>query len=219
MEFTVENDPSSAVVTVSLEQGEVVKAPPGAFLSRSDAVESDTKRTAKGATGLLKNALSDEQDVLESTYTATDGPGTVTFAPDEPGDLQRLDLAETGTIKVQSGGILAWTEGVEKSTVANEASNLFSSGELTVLQLSGTGTAFLSAFGGLREERVTASDPLTVDEDHLLAWTNGLDVSRTKDSSIKSTLLGGEGFVTRFTGEGRVWLQTRDPSLLRPNSP
>jgi uncharacterized protein (TIGR00266 family) len=218
MQFTVENGPSSAVLTVSLDSGESVNADPGAFLSRSDAVESDTGGTAGGATGLLKNALSDERDVLETTFTAESGPGTVTLAPDEPGDLQRLDLAETGSLRVQSGGVLAWTPDVEKATVANEASNIFSSGELTVLRLSGDGTAFLSAFGGLREERVTASDPLTVDEDHLLAWTDGLDVSRTKDSSIKSTLLGGEGFVTRFAGDGRVWLQTRDPALLGPNT-
>lgn len=53
-----------------------------------------------------------------------------------------------------------------------------------------------------------------VDEDLLLAWTDGLDLSRTRDSSIKSSVLGGEGFVTRFEGDGHVWLQTRDPLVV-----
>ncbi|MFB6242729.1 MAG: TIGR00266 family protein [Halobaculum sp.] len=218
MEFTVENDPASAVLTVELASGESVRADPGSFLSRTAAVESDTSGGGGGVTGMIGKALSDEREVLETTFTATGGAGRVTLAPDEPGDLTRLDIDDLGAVKVQSGGILAWTPDVQKQTTANEAGNLFSSGELTVLRLSGSGTAFLAAFGGIRSERVQPTDPLTVDEDHLLAWTDGLDVSRTKDSSIKSTLLGGEGFVTRFDGDGRVWLQTRDPSLLRQPS-
>lgn len=218
MEFTVENRPVGAVVVVSLDRGESVTADPGAFLSRSATVESETSGTSDGVAGLVTNALSDERDVLESTFTATDGPGTVTLAPDEPGDVTRLDVGADGPLKVQSGGVVAWADGVEKSTAANEAGNVLSSGEVTVLRLAGDGSAFLSAFGGLRSERVDEGAPLVVDEDHLLAWTASLDVSRTKDSSIKSTLLGGEGFVTRFEGSGRVWLQTRDPAVFRQST-
>jgi len=110
---------------------------------------------------------------------------------------------------------LAWTPGVEKSTAANEAGNLFSSGELTVLAMAGDGIAFLSAYGAVIERDVAADEPLVVDEDHLVAWTDGLDLDRERDGSVKSALLGGEGFVTRFTGEGRVWLQTRDSRVFR----
>jgi uncharacterized protein (AIM24 family) len=35
-----------------------------------------------------------------------------------------------------------------------------------------------------------------------------------KAGSWKSTILGGEGLVTDFTGPGRVWLQTRSTSDL-----
>jgi hypothetical protein len=61
-------------------------------------------------------------------------------------------------------------------------------------------------------------EPLTVDEDHLVAWTEGLSTSRQRDGSIKSTMLGGEGYVTEFTGEGHVWLQTRNPLTLMGGS-
>ena len=50
------------------------------------------------------------------------------------------------------------------------------------------------------------------DEAHLLARTDGLDVGRTKDSSIESSLVGGEGFVTRFEGDGVA----PDARLARP---
>lgn len=32
-----------------------------------------------------------------------------------------------------------------------------------------------------------------------------------KAGSWKTTTLGGEGLVSRFTGPGRLWLQTRSP--------
>ena len=35
-----------------------------------------------------------------------------------------------------------------------------------------------------------------------------------KAGSWKSTILGGEGLVTDFTGPGRLWLQTRSSSDL-----
>jgi uncharacterized protein (AIM24 family) len=57
-----------------------------------------------------------------------------------------------------------------------------------------------------------------VDEDHLIAWTAGMSLNRQKDGSLKSTVLGGEGFVTEFRGEGTVWLQTRDPTIFGPHS-
>ncbi len=54
-------------------------------------------------------------------------------------------------------------------------------------------------------------DPLIVDEDHLVAWTDGLDLTRERDGGIKSSVLGGEGRITRFFGARTVWLQTRNP--------
>jgi len=73
--------------------------------------------------------------------------------------------------------------------------------------------AFFSSYGSMYEVDVTPEDPLIVDEDHLVAWTDGLDLSRRKDGSIKSTVFGGEGFVTEFRGDGHVWLQTRTPLM------
>ncbi len=35
----------------------------------------------------------------------------------------------------------------------------------------------------------------------------------TKAGGMKSLFFSGEGFVCRFTGPGRVWLQTRNPMV------
>jgi uncharacterized protein (AIM24 family) len=50
---------------------------------------------------------------------------------------------------------------------------------------------------------------LTLDTGHVVAFDDTVQYSVRKAGSWKSTLLGGEGLVTDFTGPGRVWLQTR----------
>lgn len=215
MDYTIDKDPSYSIVRVVLEAGERVGARPGAMVSRSDSVDPQTSVGGGSLTGLLTRAISDEQDVVENYFEATRDGGQVVLAPVMPGDVVAVDVGETGSLRVQSGGALAWADSVEHSTALNEATNFFSSGELTVLGLAGEGTAFLSAFGAIYADDVTPDDPVVVDEDHLLAWTDGLSVSRTTDGGLKSTLLGGEGRVSRLSGEGRVWLQTRDPVAFR----
>lgn len=212
MRYDIRKRPSNAVLEVTLDEGERIDAKAGAMISRSASVAADTEVAGgEGVTGMLSRAISDEREMTSNAFTSDADGAHVMLAPDTPGDVTPIDLAETGRIKIQSGSPLAWTDGVQKSTAANNSRNLFSSGELTVLAMEGDGTAFLSAYGSVVERDVTDGDPLVVDEDHLIAWTDGLDLNRERDGSIKSTLLGGEGYVTRFTGSGTVWLQTRDP--------
>lgn len=214
MEFEITHGPSFTVLTATLDAGERIAARQGALLSRSASVAADTD-AGDSVTETVSGAVSDEHEVLENVYEAGDDGGHVTFAPDKPGDVIALDVGETGRVKAQSGAVLAWTDDVDRSMAVNETSNLFTSGDLAVLALDGSGTAFLSAYGAVEEVAVSPDDPVVVDEDHLIAWTDGLSTSRDRDGSIKSTLLGGEGFVTRLEGDGRAWLHTRDPAVFR----
>ena len=43
----------------------------------------------------------------------------------------------------------------------------------------------------------------------LVAFTDGLSYEVTKVGGYKSLFFSGEGFVCRFAGSGRVWIQTR----------
>lgn len=218
MNFDVSSDPSYTTVTVTLDQGEQLGAQPGAMLSRSSAIAVETSVGGDdGLMGMAKRVASDERDLTSNTFYAERDGGTVTLVPEDPGDVVPLNLTERGPLKVQSGAVLGWEPLVEKATAVNEVGNMFSSGELTVLSLSGHGWAFLAAVGGIETERVEPGDPLTVDEDHLIAWTDGLGVSRRRDGNLKSTVLGGEGVVTEFTGSGTVWLQTRQAGTFQCN--
>jgi uncharacterized protein (TIGR00266 family) len=219
MQYKIENRPSFAVLEVTLANGEEIQTKPGAMMTRSSGIGNESSIGGDdGVMGMAKRAMSDERGLIENKYFAETEEGTVTLVPEHPGDINAINVAEAGPLKAQSGGLLAWEPLVERSTEFNNRSNMFSSGELTVLGLSGQGMAFISAYGSMHKEEVTQNDPLIVDEDHIVAWTNGLTLNRQKDGSIKSTMLGGEGFVTEFRGDGYVWLQTRNPQTLMAGS-
>ena len=219
MRYTIDKRPSYAVLELTLAEGEEIETKPGAMMTQSSTIDNETSiGGADGVMGMAKRAISDERGLIENTYYATADDAEVTLVPDHPGDITAINVSERGPIRSQSGSLLAWEPLVERSTEMNNRSNLFSSGELTVLGISGQGMAFVSSYGSMYEVEVEPDDPLIVDEDHLVAWSAGLSMDRRKDGSIKSTMLGGEGFVTEFTGDGHVWLQTRNPLTLMTGS-
>ena len=216
MQYTIENSPSYAVLRATMDQGDRIMAETGAMISRNESVHADAEvGGGEGIGGMIKSAVSSSKDLVENAFEARSDGGELTLAPDHPGDVFEVDVGQDGPIRVNSGSVLAWEPSVERSSAFNDAGGFFSSGSLRVLELSGTGRAFLSAYGSIVEDEVTRDDPRIVDTDHLIAWTGGLSVSREQDGNIKSTMLGGEGIVSKFTGEGRVWIQTRDPAVFR----
>jgi uncharacterized protein (TIGR00266 family) len=199
-----------------MDRGDQLMAETGAMISRSESVHADAEvGGGEGIGGIIKSAMSSSRDLVENAFEAREDGAELTLAPDHPGDVFGVDVGQDGPIKVNSGSTLAWEPTVERSTGFNDARSFFSSGRLRVLELSGTGRCFLSAYGSIVETDVESGDPSVVDTDHLIAWTDGLNVSMEKDGSVKSAVLGGEGLVSKFSGEGRVWIQTRNPAVFQ----
>lgn len=89
------------------------------------------------------------------------------------------------------------------------------SGEgLVLLRCSGDGTMALSSYGAIRSTVLAPGQVLTLDTGHVVAFDGSVTFAVRKSGGWKSTILGGEGLVTDFTGPGRVWWQTRSSSDL-----
>ncbi|MEQ2561551.1 AIM24 family protein, partial [Sutterella wadsworthensis] len=70
-----------------------------------------------------------------------------------------------------------------------------------------------ASFGDIIELEVTPNLPLTVDNNHVLAWSSDLDYN----IEIASGTFGfttGEGLVNTFRGSGKVLIQTRNIASL-----
>ena len=57
-------------------------------------------------------------------------------------------------------------------------------------------------------------NPIVVDNGHVVAFTGGLNYHLSKVGGLGSALLGGEGAVLEFNGNGKVWIQTRNMQSL-----
>jgi uncharacterized protein (TIGR00266 family) len=217
MEFEILKRPGSVVLEVELEAGEAVGARRGALLAHSGEVAMEANVGGEdGIGGMVRRAVSDGTTPVETVFTAECDDATVALVPDYPGDVTAIDLTGTGPLSVQTGSMLAWEPRVEHSGV-DGAGGKPRSENADVCGVSGQGWAFLSSFGAVYERDVTPGDPLVVDEDHLLAWSDVLDVSRERVGGIRTDALGGEGNVATFSGDGTVWLQTRNPLLFGPS--
>ena len=72
----------------------------------------------------------------------------------------------------------------------------------------------MSSYGAIRFTTLAPGEAITLDTGHVVAFDASVQYKVRKAGSWKSTILGGEGLVTDFTGPGRERLQTRSSSDL-----
>jgi uncharacterized protein (AIM24 family) len=72
----------------------------------------------------------------------------------------------------------------------------------------------VSSYGAIVDRQLQPGEVYTVDTGHIVAFDEGVTYAVRKVGNWKSTILGGEGLVTDFTGPGRVLLQTRSAQEL-----
>ncbi|MFB5649673.1 TIGR00266 family protein [Leptospira wolffii] len=202
--------PSYSVAKVNLSQGESIQAESGALMSMSPNISIETHKAQRG--GLLKSlkaAFLGGESFWMNTFTA-DQAGEVLLAPTLPGDLEKLEL--NGTVFVQSSSYLASEPKIDIDTKFQGLKGFFSGESLFFLKLSGSGTVLISSYGGI--ETLDVEDEFIVDTGHIVAFQEGLNYEITKFGGWKSFFLGGEGFVAKFKGKGKLWIQSRNvPSL------
>jgi len=132
------------------------------------------------------------------------------LAPPLSGDCEAVTLEGNGLI-IQSTSYIACQESVEIDTKFGGLKGLMSGEGLFFLHAKGNGVVFISSYGAIRELKVTAGNDMIIDTGHIVAFDEALSWKVERVGGLKSTLLSGEGLVARFSGEGRVWLQTRSP--------
>jgi uncharacterized protein (TIGR00266 family) len=205
MEYSIDHRPSDSLLTVSLDQGERIRAESGTMVSHDAGITMETNATG-GFLKSLRRSVMGGESFFQNTFTA-DRPGDVSFAPPLAGDIEHHAL--DGTLYVQSGSYIAATPDIDVDTEFGGAKTFFGSEGLFLLRCTGTGPLFMSSYGAIRPVEVDAGEPFTVDTGHIVAFEETVDFSVRRVGGLKSTLASGEGLVAEFSGEGTVWLQTR----------
>ncbi|MFH1466902.1 MAG: TIGR00266 family protein [Pseudomonadota bacterium] len=199
------------MLKVRLPAGGSFKAESDAMVAMSPTIDVEGKLEG-GVLGGLGRMLSGEKFFFQ-TLRAARGPGEVLLAPAIPGDLHHLELDGSVDYVLQKDGFFAGSDTLTIGTKAQNLSQGLLSGEgFFVLRVSGQGTLFVSSYGAIHPIDLAEGEQLIVDNAHLVAWpgTMRYNVEKASKGWI-SSFTSGEGIVCRFTGPGRILIQSRNP--------
>lgn len=209
MQISIDYRPAQAMATVALAPGESIVAESGAMVGMSTNVDMSTQ--SGGMMSGLKRMLGGES-FFRNTFTARGAPGEVLLAHSLCGDMIALDLVPEGYL-VQSSSFIACTPNVNIETKVGGFRTFFAGEGMFVLRASAPdpGQLLLGAFGGIQQ--LDCDGSLVIDTGHLVAWDAALSFTVGKSArGLIASFLSGEGLVCHFTGQGRIWIQTRHPS-------
>jgi uncharacterized protein (TIGR00266 family) len=235
MKYQILYQPSYSLAVVQLERGEAIMSESGAMVSMSPTIKLEAKVSGGGLFGAIKSAVGGES-IFRTTYVAEAGPGEVTFAPAAMGDIMAVTM-QGSRFFVQPGSYLAGDPALNLS-VQGSLRGMLSGEGLFLLTVEGSGLLLLSSFGAIHSRELAAGEEYIVDTGHIVAFEAsvqyGIEKATGRTQGVGGFLKGmvqsamsGEGFVCRYRGPGRIYMQTRQlqtfastliPFLPRPSS-
>ena len=211
MQVDINSGPAFAFGVITLPPGGAVRVVAGAMAMTRGDVQMATS-TQGGFMKGLRRSIGGESFFVND-FSSTSG-GVVAVAAALPGDMSVVSLSGTGALLVQSGSWVASDPSIDVDAKWGGGKTFFSGEGLVLLRCTGQGELLMSAYGAIRSYELAAGETATLDTGHVVAFDDTVQYNVRKAGSWKSTVLGGEGLVTDFTGPGRVWLQTRSSSDL-----
>lgn len=200
-EFKLEGQPDFGFVTVQIPANETLRVEASAMATMDTNISMKTKM--KGGFSRLFQG----ESLFINEFKAENGPGEIGIAPASPGDIQHIYLNDE-MIYLQSSAFVASDMNIKAETKWQGLTKGFFSGEsLFLIRCSGKGDLWFNSYGAIIP--IEVEKDYVVDTGHIVAFTEGLDYSIRSVAGFKSLFFSGEGLVCRFTGKGKVWIQTR----------
>jgi uncharacterized protein (TIGR00266 family) len=210
MKYEIKYKPSYSMLVVNLEQGETITAESGAMTYMDPSIEVHTKKREKSLLGSLGLAIVGRQSFWVNDYTATQGQGEAAFVSAPVGDIEMLEISPSQGYVIQKSAYVASTQGVDLDMKwEGFTKGLFGQG-LFMIRVKGNGSLFINTFGAIDKHTLKPGQTLTVDNFHLVAFSDTCTYKVTKFGGLKETILGGEGLVTQITGPGDIYIQTKN---------
>ncbi len=204
MKFNVNGNPDYGEVVFQLDPGDKVLVESGSMSRMSADLPMDA-RVIGSKLGALGRKLVGGESFFVGEYGGSKG-GELAISPGVPGSVTHYALGGQ-PLRLTAGAFLACTEGITLKTRFGGLKGLFSGEGAFFLDAVGRGDLFFNAYGAVIEKDLDGE--LVVDTGHLVAWEPTLDYEIKGMGGLKQTLFSGEGLVMRFSGHGKIWLQTR----------
>ncbi|MHC4513989.1 MAG: TIGR00266 family protein [Planctomycetota bacterium] len=204
MQFQIHGNPDYGELTVGLEPGERFRIESGAMSRMSRHLDVRSK-TLGGVLPALGRKLFGGESFFIGEYSGEHG-GWLSLSPSLPGTVLHRKLAGE-SIWLTAGSFLACSPDIRLRTRFGGLRAFFSGEGAFLIEASGHGDLFFNAYGAVMEREVHGS--FVVDTGHVVAFEPSLQYRIAGMGGLKQTLFSGEGLVMRFSGNGKIFLQTR----------
>ncbi len=204
MKFDISGNPAYGDLTIALAAGESCWSEGGAMSRMSSHIELKTRLVG----GLMKSVIRrivGGESLFISEYTAPH-MAYVSLTPACPGSVLHREMKGDHFL-LTAGSFLACTPGMNLGTRFGGLRAFFSGEGGFLIDVSGHGDLFFNAYGGVVEKDIQGE--FVVDTGHVVGWEPSLSYTIGGMGGLKQTLFSGEGLVMRFTGQGKLYLQTR----------
>ena len=199
---------------VNLDPGERFVAEAGSMFRASSNIDIDVTTRSRDTGGIMsgiKRMIAGE-NFFFSTFTAGGGdPAEVGLAPTLQGEVAVIDCGGTTAWVCAGGSYLGSSPHLNVDTQFQGLRGVLSGESLSFLRVDGVGALVVNAFGTITE--VEVSGELTVDNGHVVAFEDSLDYTIGKaGGSWVQSFLTGEGVTMTFSGHGRLYVQSHNPT-------
>lgn len=204
MQVEIRDKPSFANIHVKLQPGDQIVAEADAMASMSSTIDMRTRWSGGFIRAVLKRIFGGESLFL-NTFSTEQGGDLVITQP-FPGDIECIEL-KGNTMYLQPGAFIACEPGV-KLGLGWAGIRMFVAREgLFRLKVSGNGRVWFGAYGGIFQKEIDGQ--YVVDSGHLVAYEPSIGVRIGMAGGVFSSFFSGEGLVTRVSGPGRIYMQSR----------
>jgi uncharacterized protein (TIGR00266 family) len=208
------------VLELSLQPGEAVVSEAGQFSWMSDAMQMDTNTGGgmggKGLMGAVKRAVGGAS-IMMTTYTATNGPGSIAFAAKVPGHILPIDVTPGNEFMVHRHGFMSATPGIELSMGFQQSfrGGIFGGEGFILQKIAGQARAFIELQGEVIVYDLQPGQTMRVHPGHAGLFQGSVTFSVVKVPGLMNRYMGADGhhFIV-LTGPGRIWLQSMPLPIL-----
>ncbi|AWV90283.1 TIGR00266 family protein [Bradymonas sediminis] len=213
MKYEILSNPNFAIAKILFEQiGEQLVVEASAMVAKSTDLQMKTGMRG-GLMGAAKRKLLGGESLFQNTFTATTAGETLWVAPPGEGDMISFDMDGSEPVFMSSDNFVASGPNVELDTKWQGGKGFFSGTSVFMLRADGIGPLFVGSYGGIHAIQV-GPEGYIVDNNHIVAFTGGLDYQIRTVGGLKSFFGGGEGYVCEFRGQGTLWVSTRSADAL-----
>ncbi|MGE0496049.1 MAG: TIGR00266 family protein [Vulcanimicrobiota bacterium] len=205
METELAGNPDFGHIKFRLDSGDKILVESGAMAVMDTHVAVESKMMGGFVPAVMRKLLAGES-LMVGEYSSSQAGQRLQISPAIPGQVLHRNL-QGETLMMQAGSFLACTPGVNVSTVFGGIKALFSGEGMFFLKITGQGDLWFNAYGSVVEHEM--SGDFIVDTGHVVGWEPSVNWEITGMGNLMSTIFSGEGLVIRFSGSGKVWLQTR----------